>query len=169
MIEGRHLEGGLSPSLPRAEVMQFVLFALFLNKIQTYKDNITSTVNIDNPSDNRLQNSQQISFTEAMSKDPSNINTDNEITMKIMGISQKANEEFYLNLIIDEWIKHFTELKDIGEGNWEEENYITVTELTDTTESSTYAYLGNGITYEISFSDRNEYNKLLDISFTFDN
>jgi phage minor structural protein len=169
MIEGRHLEGGLSPSLPRAEVMQFVLFALFLNKIQTYKDNITYTVNIDNPSDNRLQNLQQISFTEAINKDPSNINTDSEITMKIMGISQKANEEFYLNLIIDEWIKHFTELKDIGEGNWEEENYITVTELTDSTESSTYAYLGNGITYEISFSDRNEYNKLLDISFTFDN
>ena len=33
-IEGRHLEGGLNPSLPRAEVMQAVLYVIYSNKIK---------------------------------------------------------------------------------------------------------------------------------------
>jgi hypothetical protein len=169
MIEGRHLEGGLNPSLPRAEVMQFVLYALFLNKIQSIKDNLKTEVNINSPLENKLHNSQQISYSEALSKGPTNLNTDIDITMQIMGISQIADENFYLNLITYEWVKHFKELKDTGDGNWEEDNYITVTELTDTTESSVYTYLGSGVVYEIDFSDRSEYSKLLDVSFIFDN
>lgn len=160
MIEGHHLEGGLSPSLPRAEVMQFVIYALFLNKIQSYKDNITSTVNIDNPSDNRLQNMQQISFTEAINKDPSNINTDSEINMKIMGISQKANEDFFLNLTCDEWVKHVREFILNEESNWEEDNYITIKELKPTSEGGPGVVLGNGVMFTVQFSDPSQYREL---------
>ncbi|SKA99752.1 phage minor structural protein, N-terminal region [Caloramator quimbayensis] len=42
-IEGRNLEGGLSPKLPRAEVLQAFLYELFLNKIQQQKQDIVIT------------------------------------------------------------------------------------------------------------------------------
>ena len=169
MIEGRHLEGGLSPNLPRAEIVQFVLYGLFLNKIQSFKDNLGIAVSINNPLDNKLQNLQQISYVEAISKDLSNMKTDSEITMKIIGISQNADEKFYLNLIRDEWVKHYNKLVINEEGNWEENKYIEVIELTDVTESSAYTYLESGVLYEIGFSSRSEYNKLLDLDFIFDN
>lgn len=160
MIEGRHLEGGLNPSLPRAEVMQFVLYALFLNKIQSIKDNLKTEVNINSPLENKLQNSQQISYSEALSKGPTNLNTDINITMQIMGISQIADENFYLNLITDEWAKHFKELKDMGDGNWEEDNYITIKELKPTTEGELGSTLGAGAVFTVQFSDPTLYREL---------
>jgi phage minor structural protein len=160
MIEGRHLEGGLNPSLPRAEVMQFVLYALFLNKIQNYKDNLETEVNINNPIDDRLQKLQQISYSEAISKDPTNIKTYNEITMQIMGISQIADEAFYLNLITDEWVKHFKVLKDMGDGNWEEDHYITIKELKPTTVGGPGVILGTGAMFTVQFSDPSQYREL---------
>lgn len=160
MIEGRHLEGGLNPSLPRAEVMQFVLYALFLNKIQSIKDNLKTEVNINSPLENKLQNSQQISYSEALNKGPTNLNTDIDITMQIMGISQKADENFYLNLILDEWVKHFKELKDMGDGNWEEDNYITIKELKPTTEGELGSVLGTGAMFTVRFSDPTLYREL---------
>jgi phage minor structural protein len=160
MIEGRHLEGGLNPSLPRAEVMQFVLYALFLNKIQNYKDNLETEVNINNPIDDRLQKLQQISYSEAISKDPTNIKTYNEITMQIMGISQIADEAFYLNLITDEWVKHINELVLNEEGNWEEDHYITIKELKPTTVGGPGAALGTGAMFTVQFSDPSQYREL---------
>jgi phage minor structural protein len=160
MIEGRHLEGGLSPSLPRAEVMQFVLYALFLNKIQSIKDNLKTEVNINSPLDNKLQNSQQISYSEALSKGLTNLNTDIDITMQIMGISQIADEAFYLNLILDEWVKHFKELKDMGDGNWEEDNYITIEELKPTMKGEPGVTLGTGAMFTVGFSDPSQYREL---------
>ncbi|WP_052045126.1 phage tail spike protein [Caloranaerobacter azorensis] len=160
MIEGRNLEGGLSPSLPRAEVMQFVLYSLFLNKIQSYKNNLKTEVNINNPIDDKLQNLQQISYNEALSKGITNIKTDNKITMKIIRISQKANEDFYLNLITDEWVKHFKELKDMGDGNWKEDNYITIKELKPTTKGEPGTLLGLGAVFTVQFSDPSQYKEL---------
>lgn len=168
MIEGRHLEGGLSPSLPRAEVVQFVLFNLFLNKINSFKDNLIATINISEPLDNKYLNIESVAYSQATGKNPTNINCNIDVIKKIVSISRKADENFYLNLIKDEWLKQINEIVLNEDGNWEEENYITVTELTDTRVSSTYSNLGIGVVYEIDFSDRSNYSKLLDLNLVFE-
>jgi len=169
MIEGRHLEGGLSPSLPRAEVMQFILYALFLSKISSYKDNMKTEINIGQVPNTEMQFADLISYSECLSKDPTNMNTAININMAVTGISQRANSEFYQNLDVDRWVKHFTELRNKGDGTWEMVNYVTVTELTDIRESEQYSSLGNGLVYEATFGDRSEYSELLNLAFTFDN
>jgi len=169
MIEGRHLEGGLSPSLPRAEVMQFILYALFLSKISSYKDNMKTEINIGQVPNTETQFADLISYSECLSKDPTNMNTAINIDMAVAGISQRAYYEFYQNLDVDRWVKHFSELQNQGDGTWETVNYITIIEMTDIRESEQYSSLGNGLVYESTFGDRSEYSELLDLSFTFDN
>ncbi|WP_051931355.1 phage tail spike protein [Clostridium sp. KNHs214] len=169
MIEGRHLEGGLSPSLPRAEVMQFILYALFLSKISSNKDNMKTEINIEQVPNKEAQFAELISYSETLSKDPTNISTSININMAVAGISQRAYYEFYQNLVVDRWVKHFSELQNQGDGTWETVNYITVTELTDIRESEQYSSLGNGLVYETTFGDRSEYSELLSLAFTFDN
>lgn len=169
MIEGRHLEGGLNPSLPRAEILQFILYDFYLNKLNTYKDNMNINLIIDKIQDTNVLSSELIDYDEAINKTPSNIATNIDISMNITGISQIANNDFYLNLITDRWVVHLNEFINIEDGTWEEVNFVTLTEITDTLISQEYTSLGSGLVYEIEFSKKDTYNKLLDLNLIFDN
>ena len=153
-IEGRHLEGGLNPSLPRAEVMQAVLYVIYSNKIKNYKDSIVTSEDITHLEDRVAIHFQEITYSEAINKGPKTMNTKTTISMKVAGFSHIADKIFYLNLNTDDWVMHFSEFKNIGSNNWILDHYITLTEKNDITKSSVYSYLGDGIVYEVNFGSR---------------
>lgn len=163
-IEGRHLEGGLNPSLPRAEVMQAVLYVIYSNKIKSYKDSIATTEDITHLEDRVTIHFQEITYSEAINKGPKTMNTKTTISMKVAGFSHIADKIFYLNLNTDDWVMHFSEFKNIGSNNWILDHYITLTEKNDITKSSVYSYLGDGIVYEVNFGSRDEYKDIIQIS-----
>ncbi len=163
-IEGRHLEGGLNPSLPRAEVMQAVLCVIYSNKIKNYKDSIVTSEDITHLEDRVAIHFQEITYSEAINKGPKTMNTKTTISMKVAGFSHIADKIFYLNLNTDDWVMHFSEFKNIGSNNWILDHYITLTEKNDITKSSIYSYLGDGIVYEINFGSRDEYKDIIQIS-----
>jgi phage minor structural protein len=163
-IEGRHLEGGLNPSLPRAEVMQAVLYVIYSNKIKNYKDSIVTSEDITHLEDRVAIHFQEITYSEAINKGPKTMNTKTTISMKVAGFSHIADKIFYLNLNTDDWVMHFSEFKNIGSNNWILDHYITLTEKNDITKSSIYSYLGDGIVYEINFGSRDEYKDIIQIS-----
>ena len=163
-IEGRHLEGGLNPSLPRAEVMQAVLYVIYSNKIKNYKDSIVTSEDITHLEDRVAIHFQEITYSEAINKGPKTMNTKTTISMKVAGFSHIADKIFYLNLNTDDWVMHFSEFKNIGSNNWILDHYITLTEKNDITKSSVYSYLGDGIVYEVNFGSRDEYKDIIEIS-----
>lgn len=163
-IEGRHLEGGLNPSLPRAEVMQAVLYVIYSNKIKNYKDSIVTSEDITHLEDRVAIHFQEITYSEATNKAPKTMNTKTTISMKVAGFSHIADKIFYLNLNTDDWVMHFSEFKNIGSNNWILDHYITLTEKNDITKSSVYSYLGDGIVYEVNFGSRDEYKDIIQIS-----
>lgn len=163
-IEGRHLEGGLNPSLPRAEVMQAILYIIYSNKIKNYKDSIVTSEDITHLEDRVAIHFQEITYSEAINKGPKTMNTKTIISMKVAGFSHIADKIFYLNLNTDDWVMHFSEFKNIGSNNWILDHYITLTEKNDITKSSIYSYLGDGIVYEINFGSRDEYKDIIQIS-----
>lgn len=163
-IEGRHLEGGLNPSLPRAEVMQAILYIIYSNKIKNYKDSIVTSEDITHLEDRVAIHFQEITYSEAINKGPKTMNTKTTISMKVAGFSHIADKIFYLNLNTDDWVMHFSEFKNIGSNNWILDHYITLTEKNDITKSSIYSYLGDGIVYEINFGSRDEYKDIIQIS-----
>ena len=163
-IEGRHLEGGLNPSLPRAEVMQAVLYVIYSNKIKNYKDSIVTSEDITHLEDRVAIHFQEITYSEAINKGPKTMNTKTTISMKVAGFSHIADKIFYLNLNTDDWVMHFSEFKNIGSNNWILDHYITLTEKNDITKSSIYSYLGDGIVYEVNFGSRDEYKDIIQIS-----
>jgi hypothetical protein len=163
-IEGRHLEGGLNPSLPRAEVMQAILYVIYSNKIKSYKDSIVTSEDITHLEDRVAIHFQEITYSEAINKGPKTMNTKTTISMKVAGFSHIADKIFYLNLNTDDWVMHFSEFKNIGSNNWILDHYITLTEKNDITKSSIYSYLGDGIVYEINFGSRDEYKDIIQIS-----
>ena len=163
-IEGRHLEGGLNPSLPRAEVMQAVLYVIYSNKIKNYKDSIVTSEDITHLEDRVAIHFQEITYSEAINKGPKTMNTKTIISMKVAGFSHIADKIFYLNLNTDDWVMHFSEFKNIGSNNWILDHYITLTEKNDITKSSVYSYLGDGIVYEVNFGSRDEYKDIIQIS-----
>ena len=163
-IEGRHLEGGLNPSLPRAEVMQAVLYVIYSNKIKNYKDSIVTSEDITHLEDRVAIHFQEITYSEAINKGPKTMNTKTTISMKVAGFSHIADKIFYLNLNTDDWVMHFSEFKNIGSNNWILDHYITLTEKNDITKSSMYSYLGDGIVYEVNFGSRDEYKDIIQIS-----
>lgn len=163
-IEGRHLEGGLNPSLPRAEVMQAILYIIYSNKIKSYKDSIATTEDITHLEDRVAIHFQEITYSEAINKGPKTMNTKTTISMKVAGFSHIADKSFYLNLNTDDWVMHFSEFKNIGSNNWILDHYITLTEKNDITKSSMYSYLGDGIVYEVNFGSRDQYKDIIEIS-----
>ena len=163
-IEGRHLEGGLNPSLPRAEVMQAILYIIYSNKIKNYKDSIVTSEDITHLEDRVAIHFQEITYSEAINKGPKTMNTKTIISMKVAGFSHIADKIFYLNLNTDDWVMHFSEFKNIGSNNWILDHYITLTEKNDITKSSIYSYLGDGIVYEVNFGSRDEYKDIIQIS-----
>lgn len=163
-IEGRHLEGGLNPSLPRAEVMQAILYIIYSNKIKNYKDSIVTSEDITHLEDRVAIHFQEITYSEAINKGPKTMNTKTIISMKVAGFSHIADKIFYLNLNTDDWVMHFSEFKNIGSNNWILDHYITLTEKNDITKSSVYSYLGDGIVYEVNFGSRDEYKDIIQIS-----
>jgi len=161
-IEGRHLEGGLSPSLPRAEVMQAILYALYTNKIKDYKSGIKTEGYITHIQNQELVHIQEITFSETTRRVPTEMNAEVLISMVIVGISQIADENFYLNLNTDEWVKYISESRNIGGGNWEVSEYITIDERKPTSVGEVGFQLGSGAMFAVEFSDSNQYRDLID-------
>lgn len=163
-IEGRHLEGGLSPTLPRAEVVQFVLFPLFLNKIENYINHVKEEVSIETNETQMYPLSQVIYYEDVASKQITDLNTITEIQMCVTGISITANEEFYSNLIVDDWVRHFAVLQPLGGGAWKTEHIITIQEQHPVTVGGVGTALGNGAVFIVPFSESSLYGELRNLN-----
>ncbi|MGF7186639.1 phage minor structural protein [Desulfitispora alkaliphila] len=161
-IEGRYLEGGLSPSLPRAEVMQGISYLLYLSKIDDYIDALKTEETILKIEDEEIENIQEITYSETLNKAPTAIDSVTEITMVVSGIHQTANENFYLNLNTDDWVKDFSELVNVGDDNFEMKQYITIKEVKPVIYGEKGAALGAGAAFTVEFSDQNQYEDLID-------
>lgn len=160
-IEGRHLEGGLSPSLPRAEVMQAILYVLYMNKIKGYKDSIKVSEYITHIENQEAISIQEVTYHDAVNRGPTTMDTEAIISMSATGISQEANEKFYFNLNTDDWVRHFSEFINIGSGNWKLDSYITIKELEPTSVGEAGTYLGSGAMFTVEFSDSDKYKDLI--------
>ncbi|TCT14570.1 phage minor structural protein [Natranaerovirga pectinivora] len=159
-IEGRFLESGLSPSLPRAEVIQGILYSYYLNKLRNTLENLKTEITISTIEDEKTNSIQRVTYEEALIKEGTTIATNSAILMETVGISQRANENFYLNLIKDEWLYWFYEFTFIN-NTWQVIQYITIQEIKPITVGESGVPLGNGAYYSVEFSDPTQYKGLL--------
>lgn len=160
MIEGRHLEGGLSPSLPRAEVMQFILYFAYLNHIKKFRENQSEAVEIWEVPYISSDLNQEISLEETLQKIKRPVENSLSIHMRITGISQIADESFYLGLICDNWIRQFSEYQSI-DGTWYTDRFITLVEKKPVTIGESGEAIGGGVLFTVPFSDSNLYRELV--------
>ncbi|WP_051556515.1 phage tail spike protein [Alkalihalobacterium bogoriense] len=166
MIEGRHLEGGLSPTLPRAEVVQFVLYLLFMEKIRGYKEQIKEEISINHIHPTQIAASEVITYAEMANRQVTNMNTFLDIMMRVTGISQIADAKFYSNLLVDEWVQQFTELQPLGGGSWRVSKFVTINELQPITIGGPGVAMGSGVVFQVAFSNPNLYRELTSFEVT---
>lgn len=162
MIEGRYLEGGLSPSLPRAEVMQVILYDLFISKIHDIKESLNITASVTKLEDEEININEIIDITRLSNDKAIGIKTNFSLGMKIFKIIERADESFYLNLNKDDWVKNYKQLVQGEDQNWTTDKYITIDELKPMSTSDNSTLLGTGVMFNIQFSDSNQYSELKD-------
>lgn len=164
-IEGRDLEGGLSASVPRAEIVYNFLYNLFNIKIGTYKFSVghsfkhyldTNVMEVDAYNFENFNTRFNIGI----------INHGNpKLTLNVMGII----EEFYSgkssSYVFDaDWIEWSSDYDKNKDGSYDFYNRVTVKEPILKREGGYIQDLGNGVVYAANVPDISLYKDLIAIN-----
>ncbi|MCX7904151.1 MAG: phage tail protein [Caloramator sp.] len=164
-IEGRNLEGGLSPKLPRAEALQVFLYELFLNKIEQQKQDIVLTSVqklINNIKPNIVQTN---SYADYFAKSLECV-TNTNITKLSIGISEAFTRYKMADYEFDNWINFDLDFEKLPDGSYLSYERATIKELEYLSQGNFERTLGNGVIYAVNLANREEYNTLVSLNAT---
>ncbi|MFR1708867.1 phage tail spike protein [uncultured Clostridium sp.] len=164
-IEGRDLEGGLSASIPRAEIVYTFLYNLFNIKIGTYK--FSTGYNFKHYLDTNVRRVDTYSLENFNTRfNIGAISHGNpKLTLNVMGIieefysSKSSSYTFDANWI--EWNSDYDKNKD---GSYDFYNRITIKEPILKREGGYIEDLGNGVVYAANVPDMSLYKDLIAIN-----
>lgn len=164
-IEGRDLEGGLSASIPRAEIVYSFLYNLFNIKIGTYK--FSTGYSIKHYLDINARKIDIYSFENFNTRfNIGAISHGNpQLTLNVMGII----EEFYNSKVSsydfdDDWIEWNSDYDKNKDGSYDFYNRVTIKEPILKREGGYISDLGNGVIYASNVPDRSLYKDLIAIN-----
>lgn len=164
-IEGRNLEGGLSPKLPRAEVLQTFLYELFLNKIETNKQDIVLSSNqilINDVNSNFIQSN---SYSDYLIKSINYLITA-DVSKTSVGISETFTKDKMPDYEFDSWINFDLDFEKLPDGSYISYERATIKEIEYINQGNFESTLGNGVIYKVFLANREEYNNLVSLNAT---
>ncbi|MBU5439889.1 hypothetical protein KQI42_17905 [Tissierella sp. MSJ-40] len=163
-IEGRDLEGGLSASIPRAEVIYSFLYNLFYIKFTNFKYK-------EDYGFKSLQPDKKdfiISYTEDDFSRKFNSYTRNmgsNIDIEVVGIIEEFSPDNSGRYLYDnEWVVWSADFDKNKDGTYDYYNRVSILEPELTSEGIFDERLENGVLYSAILPNRNLYNNLLSIS-----
>ncbi|SHF29604.1 phage tail spike protein [Caloramator proteoclasticus] len=164
-IEGRNLEGGLSPKLPRAEVLQAFLYELFLNKIEQQKQDIVLTSVQKLINDIKPNIVQTNSYADYLAKSLECL-IDLNISKASVGISETFSRYKMSDYDFDSWINFDLDFEKQTDGTYISYERATIKELEYINQGIFESTLGNGVIYGVNLANREEYNSLVSLNAT---
>ncbi|MCX7903050.1 MAG: phage tail protein [Caloramator sp.] len=164
-IEGRNLEGGLSPKLPRAEVLQSFLYELFLNKIEQQKQDIVLTSIQKLINDIKPNIVQTNSYADYLAKSLECLIYIN-ISKASVGISEVFTRYKMFDYEFDSWINFDLDFEKLPDGSYTSYERATIKELEYINQGNFETTIGNGVIYKAFLANREEYNSLVSLNAT---
>lgn len=164
-IEGLNIEGGLSATLPRIEVIFTFLYSLFLKKFENY--NFDEDYYISKPYDDDIGEKESFyysDFKDSFGAFSSNVDGRIiNISKVVLGIINEFSRGNSLKYIYDEeWLNWDSDFDIISSGSYESYNRVTIkepifTNVGDVVESE------SGAIFEVALTDRSKYRNLVSI------
>lgn len=164
-IEGRDLEGGLSASVPRAEVVYSFLYKLFKLKLGEFS--IDSNYSFNHISDVESQTTQLMKYNYYKSKLSDNEVLEGvaDVTLTIMGIIEElSKEKSKLYLYDNRWVDWDFDFDKNKDGTYDYYSRATIKEPILIEEGNYINDLGEGVIYSVRMPDKTEYKTLLSVS-----
>lgn len=164
-IEGRDLEGGLSASIPRAEVVYTFLYNLFNIKINSFTVNKGySFKKISDTLLNSMESCNYINFNNRF-KISEIENKVADINLNVMGIIEEFAAEKSIGYSYDrEWINFSSDFEKNKDGTYDYYNRATIKEPILSSEGEFVQELGSGVIYATKVPDKSKYKDLISIS-----
>ena len=161
-IEGRELEGGLSASLPRAEVIYTFLYSLFLSKFDFSP--ITENCGFESPPDRKLPLIQQYDY-DMFEDDCKKYYSDSgirEIALTVMGIIEQFSRDKSVNYQFDyDWVNWDSDFDKTADGTYESYSRVTISEPVLATYGACAGCIGPGVIYTAQLPDRDSYTNIV--------
>ncbi len=164
-IEGLNIEGGLSATLPRIEVIYTFLYSLFLKKFEIY--NFDENYQIRKPYDDSVSEIERCYYSEfkdSFGNYASNVDNRLINVLKVVkGIIEEFSRRKSLNYKYDdEWVNWDSDFDAITSSTFDSYNRATIVEpiftnVGDLLESE------SGVVFEVNLTDRNKYRNLVSI------
>lgn len=162
-IEGLHIEGGLSATLPRIEVVYTYLYTLFYRKINTYA--FEEGYFLSRPTDDSIFGKISSNYSTFISQMP--YYQDErviEIALKVMGIVEEFSRIKSLRYEYDaEWVDWDSDFDKKTDGNYESYNRATIKEPIFEVIGTPVA-LGTGAVFSVALPNSEQYQNLVSIS-----
>lgn len=164
-IEGRDLEGGLSASIPRAEIVYGFLYNLFNIKIGTYKFSTGHSIKHYLDTNVRRVDTYSLENFNARFNIGAISHGNPKLTLNVMGII----EEFYISkssiyTFDADWIEWNSDYDKNKDGSYDFYNRITIKEPILKREGGYIEDLGNGVIYAANVPDISLYKDLIAIN-----
>lgn len=162
-IEGRDLEGGLSASIPRAEVIYSFLYNLFYIKFSNFS--YTESYHFHSPpQDNKIVSED---YTEG---DFNNIfnnysrNLSLNIDIAVMGIIEEFSPSNKTKYLYDnDWVTWSADFDKNKDGTYDYYNRVSISEPELVSEGEVVDSSENGVIYKVNLPSSSLYNKLVSI------
>lgn len=164
-IEGRDLEGGLSASIPRAEIVYTFLYNLFNIKIGAYSFNTGHS--FKHYLDNNLSGVDRYSLENFNTRfNIAAISHGNpKLTLNVMGIIEEFNNSKSSSYAFDaDWVEFSSDYDKNKDGTYDFYNRATIKEPVLKREGGYIQDLGNGVIYAANVPDTTLYKDLIAIN-----
>lgn len=164
-IEGRDLEGGLSASIPRAEVVYTFSYNLFNININSFT--VNKDYSLKKTSDTLLKSMESCNYINFYSrlKISEVENKVADINLNVMGIIEEFAAEKSIGYSYDrEWINFSSDFEKNKDGTYDYYNRATIKEPISSSEGGFVQELGSGVIYATKVPDKSKYKDLTSIS-----
>lgn len=163
-IEGRDLEGGLSASIPRAEIVYTFLYNLFNIKFGNFTFNYNYIFKL--LMNTVFQGFDYATFEDFMLKLNADSVTHNikDITLTISGIIEEFSLSKSSNYLFDStWIDWSSDFEKNKDGTYDYYNRATIVEPVLMAEGNYTQDLGTGVVYSLQLPDKSQYRELISL------
>lgn len=164
-VEGRDLEGGLSASIPRAEIVYSFLYNLFSIKLGAFNFNYSHLFRLI--MNTIYQGYQGITFDEFEMKLATGATSHglSNMALTISGIIEEFTESKSSDYLYDSaWVSFGSDFEKNKDGTYDYYNRATVTEPILWSEGSYVEDMGTGVVYSLILPDKTQFKDLISLS-----
>lgn len=164
-IEGRDLEGGLSASIPRAEIVYTFLYNLFNIKLGNFNVNSNYLFRaVEDAPMSQKESFDYLNFEDSLLVSQVS-NHISYIALTTMGLIEEFTKDKSLNYSYDEiWVDWDSDFDKTKDGYYESYSRATIKEPVLSSEGGFVQDLGNGLLYSVETPDKTQYKDLITVT-----